>query len=81
MARKREQKPEVIRAALLCGAETAVAVLLSLMQNEEYKPELRMKAAESILDRVLGKGTATGEDKQEGAQLLRFEGVLEEWSR
>ena len=81
MARKRKQRSEIIREALLDSAEAAVAVLLTLMQNEEYKPELRLKAAESILDRVLGKGGVTGEDKQEGAQLLKFEGVLEEWSR
>ena len=81
MPRKRKRRSEGIREALLDSAEAAVAVLLSLMQNEEHKPELRMKAAESILDRVLGKGGTGGEDKQEGAQLLRFEGVLEEWSR
>ena len=70
------------RHVLAGHAEAAVAVLVSLMQDADQKPELRMKAAESILDRVLGK--AGGAKEQEGGHIpseVRFEGVLEEWSQ
>lgn len=65
---------------LLPFAPRAVSVLASLMQDEGQKPELRVKVAESILDRVLGKsgGTLTGEGN---GVIVRFEGELEEWSR
>lgn len=69
------------RRVLQQHAESAVAVLVALMQDEGQKPELRMKAAESILDRACGKAgtkeSAVGETPVE----VRFEGVLEEWSR
>ena len=78
--RRKVGSPERVRELLLKRAEAAVELLLSLMQNEELKPEIRMKAAESILDRACGKG-AVGEPKAEGVQTVRFEGVLEEWSR
>ena len=68
---------------LLCGhVADAVAVLAELMRDSEQKPELRMKAAESILDRVCGKagGAPTGAGETAPA-TVRFEGVLEEWSR
>jgi hypothetical protein len=81
MGRRKRVSPETVRDILLKRAEEAVALLLSLMQDESVKPELRMKAAESILDRACGKGSVSGEAKCEGAQTVRFEGVLEEWSR
>ena len=68
------------RRVLAQHAEAAIAVLVTLMQDSEQKPELRMKAAESILDRVLGKA---GGKEQEGERVpleVRFEGALEEWS-
>lgn len=69
---------ELLRAA---GA-TAVTVILSLMNDPENKPELRLKAAESILDRACGKaGTTPLEVGDTGAASIRFEGELEAWSR
>ena len=59
----------------------AVAVLVALMQDEGQKPELRMKAAESILDRVCGKAASTAPSGVESTPIsVCFEGVLEEWS-
>ncbi len=69
---------------LLCESTAdAVAVLVRLMQDEGQKPELRMKAAESILDRVCGKagGGVTASTGEEAPTLVCFEGVLEEWSQ
>lgn len=73
---------ESTRALLGKSAADAVAVLVTLMRDEAQKPELRMKAAESILDRVCGKaGSGTSGGGEEVPDHVRFEGVLEEWSR
>lgn len=68
---------------LLCAhVAEAVAVLAELMLDVGQKPELRMKAAESILDRVCGKaGSAATGTGETAPASVRFEGVLEEWSR
>ena len=78
--RKRLQTPEEIRAYLLGCSGEAVEVLMGLMKDTELKPEVRMKVAEAILDRAFGKGMAadTGGDTP---STLRFEGVLDDWSR
>ena len=61
----------------------AIALLSRIISDEEQKPELRMKAAESILDRVCGKpGTASATTTTGREELaVRFEGELEQWSR
>ena len=60
----------------------AVAVLVSLMMDSEQKSEIRIKVAESILDRVCGKASSGGgEAEVAGNACVSFEGVLEEWSR
>ncbi|MBR2312671.1 MAG: hypothetical protein IKA46_05235 [Clostridia bacterium] len=65
---------------LLASGAAAVEVIVSLMQDSGLKPELRLKAAESILDRIGGKNGSL-EVSGEGIGAVRFEGVLEEWSR
>lgn len=61
----------------------AIALLSSIISDEGQKPELRMKAAESILDRVCGKPTTAspGGGAGRGEIAVRFEGDLEQWSR
>lgn len=86
MARSRAQSrpsaaAEKTRSALGKNATKAVEILVSLMLDEKQKPELRIKAAESILDRVCGKAGSAGAASAEGyPESIRFEGVLEEWS-
>lgn len=65
---------------LMASGAAAVEVIVSLMQDSDLKPELRLKAAESILDRIGGKNGSL-EGSAEGMGAVRFEGVLEEWSR
>ena len=73
---------EKTRKQLGRSAADAVAVLVTLMRDTTQKPELRMKAAESILDRVCGKAGSTTAAPGEGIpESVRFEGELEEWSR
>ena len=73
---------EKTRKLLGKSAAEAVAILVALMRDEAQKPELRMKAAESILDRVCGKAGSSKESSEpQGVLAVRFEGVLEEWSR
>lgn len=63
-------------------AADAVEVLLTLMRDEGQKPELRVKVAESVLDRVWGKagGNAGVVVNEQPCSTVSFEGVLEEWS-
>ena len=56
-------------------------MLVALMRDEGQKPELRMKAAESILDRVCGKSGSAPVSGDSLPDSVRFEGVLEEWSQ
>ncbi|MBQ8341151.1 MAG: hypothetical protein IJY22_02090 [Clostridia bacterium] len=72
-----------VRRLLVERAPEALAVLVEIMRDGEQKPELRMKAAESVLDRACGKAaSATGGDVGDrGPTTGSFEGVLEEWSR
>ena len=82
--KKRSEKDStaLLRRALIAETPRAVAVLAALMNDEGQKPELRMKAAESILDRVCGKASAAqAAQGGECPSTITFEGVLEEWSR
>ncbi len=77
----REPEKQPCAADLLqASGTTAVRVILSLMQDEGVKPELRLKAAESILDRLSGK-SALAEQGGAASGTIKFEGELEEWSR
>ncbi len=80
--RERAGEAEKTRTLLGKSAADAVAVLVTLMRDEGQKPELRMKAAESILDRVCGKaGSGTSTPADGIPESVRFEGVLEDWSQ
>ncbi len=71
-----------VRALLAEKSPEAVAFLIDLMRDEEQKTELRIKAAESILDRACGKaGNAAASDPSPGEITVRFEGEIEEWSK
>lgn len=83
-SRKKSESGAAEKTRLLLGksAADAVAVLVTLMRDEAQKPELRMKAAESILDRVCGKAGGTAAAPTDALpDHVRFEGVLEEWSQ
>lgn len=73
---------EEMRRLLAGYAPEAVAFLVEIMRDSAQKPELRMKAAESVLDRACGKATtAAAEQTVAPPATVLFEGVLEEWSR
>lgn len=76
--KKPAKKPEAdIQALLREKGKDAVKFLVSLMNDPEAKPELRFKAAEEILDRILTKDQPTA--NVPGS--VTFEGVLGEWSK
>lgn len=79
MAQEEQMTPIAAEELLLRSGVAAVEVIVSLMQDSGMKPELRLKAAESILDRAYGKNAVPSGGEGEG--VVRFEGVLEEWSR
>lgn len=81
---ERKKGSDIADQLLAREVPQAIALLSRLMCDEEQKPELRMKAAESILDRVCGKpSTSAGSGASLGAGELTvsFEGELEQWSR
>ena len=82
-AKRSETATEEVRRILGAHAPEAVAVLVAMMRDEAQKPELRMKAAESILDRACGKAIAAKEAEAPPPPpaVILFEGELEEWSR
>ncbi len=69
-----------VRALLDERTAEALGFLLEVMHDENVKTELRMKAAESILDRAWGKSAAAAGGTA-APPSVRFEGVLEEWSQ
>ena len=79
---KAQSAAQKTRTLLGRSAADAVSVLVTLMRDEGQKPELRMKAAESILDRACGTAliTQSGTASEPPTSIV-FEGVLEEWSR
>ena len=73
---------EEVRRLLSTYAPEAVAFLVEIMRDAAQKPELRMKAAESVLDRACGKASAAATEQAVAPPAtVLFEGVLEEWSR
>ena len=80
---RRSKATEQMRQLLAERIPEAVGVLLQVMRDEGQKPELRMKAAESILDRACGKASSAQPTQAGDATpiSISFEGVLEEWSR
>lgn len=76
---KERQQTDAAWTLLRAKAVEAATVLANIMYDEEIKPEVRIRAAESILDRVCGK--VSPEISEAPADVLRFEGVLDEWSR
>ena len=79
--KQKELAGEQARTLLANEISGAIAFLVALMQDEKQKPELRMKAAESILDRACGKAGASGTRGEGGEVTVRFEGELDEWSQ
>ena len=82
-AKRNETAAEEMRRILGKHTPEAVAFLVEIMRDGAQKPELRMKAAESILDRACGKAIAAKEADAPPAPpaVILFEGELEEWSR
>ena len=82
-AKRNEAVAEEVRRILGSNAPEAVAFLVEIMRDSAQKPELRMKAAESILDRACGKAIAAKEADAPPAPpaVILFEGELEDWSR
>ena len=73
---------EQMRAILAERTPEAVAFLVQIMRDEGQKAELRMKAAESILDRACGKAAAAqpAETAPAPPMTVIFQGELEDWS-
>ena len=51
----RRATPESFKEALISVSREALEVVIGIMRNTEISPSLRLKAAESILDRTFGR--------------------------
>ena len=70
----RKRLPPDVKQMLKAATPEAVRLLLDTMENREVKPELRVKCAETVLDRVYGKSSQPIENNVDG--IVRI--VLEE---
>lgn len=61
------------------GGVQAMGFLTELISDPEAKPELRLKAAEKVLERALENSEAAVSAPEQ--QVIAFEGELDEWSR
>lgn len=61
--------PDDIRAMLKAAAPQALKLLIDTVNNEGCKQDLRLKAADSLLDRVYGKATQPIEADMTGSVL------------
>lgn len=64
------------RDAMRAAARAAVDVLVECIGDREQKMTLRLKAAETILDRVYGR---TAEPLESGGMTLTLDGEAQEW--
>ena len=47
--------PETVKSALLAASPDAAQMLIQIMNDQAARPEVRVKCAETILDKVFGK--------------------------
>lgn len=51
----RPPTPDDVKEMLKCSTAPAVQLLIGTMMSSEVKPELRVRCAEILIDRVMGK--------------------------
>ncbi len=57
MSEEKKQARREVREILKAAAPDAAALLLRIMKDENAKPELRLRCAESVIDRVYGRAS------------------------
>lgn len=75
----RKRLPEDVKALFQAAAPEAVRLLIETMENPEVKPELRVRCAETILERVYGKNPQPIAVENTAVQIV-LEGDLREYS-
>ena len=65
----RKQTPQEFKDSLLALTAEALQTIVSVMRDKEASPALRLRAAESILDRCFGKPCQMIIERQEPEQM------------
>lgn len=76
----RKKIPKAVKDMLQAAAPDAVALLIRTMQNSEEKSELRVRCAETILERVYGKNPQPIEGAVDSTIRIVLEGELGDYS-
>lgn len=77
----RPRKPKDARELLKASSMQAVEVLIQVMEDENTKPELRVKCAEGIMDRVYGKSATAIEDIDNSSISITLEGEVGDYAK
>ena len=76
-ARKR---PRDVKEMLRLATPEAVRLLVKVMRDEDVKPELRVKCAESIMEKAYGKGAQAAAKDLNGSVVIALEGELADYA-
>jgi hypothetical protein len=68
-----KKRTKNVKDVLKDATVPAVEMLAATMNDPDVKPELRMKCAEAILDRVFGKSAQPMDNSASEAAVLRVE--------
>ena len=74
------KKPQNVQEMLRLATPEAVRLLVKVMRDEDVKPELRVKCAESIMEKAYGKGTQAAAKDLNGSVVIALEGELADYA-
>ena len=77
----RKEIPPDVKKMLKAAVPDAVQLLIDTMLDEDAKTELRVKCAETIIDRVHGKATQPIEGDLAGGIVITLGDGLQEWAK
>ncbi len=77
----RPKVPDEIKRMLKAAAPDAVQLLIDTMLDENAKQDLRLKCAESVLERVYGKAAQPIEGDLSGGIVITLGDGLQEWAK
>ena len=78
--REREFAEAKVKSMLNNAAPLAVSTIIDIMNDPTNKPDLRLKAATDITDRVIGKAKQVVDNDVKGDIKIRLSTELEEYS-
>lgn len=77
---ERELADAKVKAMLKDTAPAALQTIIDIMVDTAVKDELKLKAAQDILDRAIGKAKQTVDNEVKGGIQIKLSPALEEYS-